>query len=191
MMGSDGKAECSVCMDAVNIGDEVTVLPCNHWFHEDCVGAWLKEHDTCPHCRAGIMPKESGADAPRSPGQVPRHTQNPLPHANLPNPSAPPGHSGINQRPPVPGAFTQPGMNQPYVLGGFQRYSEPQAFVQPRGPSTPQPSQQSQRRRSSARGNGNGNGNGNVGEGSSGSGQGSGVTGWFRNLRGGGSSGDR
>ena len=55
MMGSDGKAECSVCMDAVDIGDEVTILPCNHWFHGDCVGAWLKEHDTCPHCRAGIM----------------------------------------------------------------------------------------------------------------------------------------
>ncbi|SLM39222.1 Zinc finger, RING/FYVE/PHD-type [Lasallia pustulata] len=36
MMGSDGKAECSVCMDNVEIGDEVTVLPCNHWFHGPC-----------------------------------------------------------------------------------------------------------------------------------------------------------
>ena len=190
MMGSDGKAECSVCMDAVEIGDEVTVLPCNHWFHGDCVGAWLKEHDTCPHCRAGIMPKEGGADAPRSPGQAPRHTLNPFPDAHSPNPGTPPTHNGINQRPSVPGAFTQPGMNQPYVIGGFQRYPEPQAFVQPRAHVPPQPSQQVQRRRSSARENSNSSGN--AGEGSSRSSQGSGIVGWVnRNLRGGGSSGDR
>ncbi|KAL8824206.1 MAG: hypothetical protein Q9191_005225 [Dirinaria sp. TL-2023a] len=51
ILGPDGKAECSVCMDNVDLGDEVTVLPCTHWFHGECVGAWLKEHDTCPHCR--------------------------------------------------------------------------------------------------------------------------------------------
>lgn len=79
MMGSDGKAECSVCMDNVEIGDEVTVLPCTHWFHGECVGAWLKEHDTCPHCRQGIMPKEPDApDQPRSQGQAPRNSQVPL-----------------------------------------------------------------------------------------------------------------
>ena len=78
MMGSDGKAECSVCMDNVEIGDEVTVLPCNHWFHGACVGAWLNEHDTCPHCRQGITPKEGAAVAPRAPGQPPRNSQTPL-----------------------------------------------------------------------------------------------------------------
>ena len=189
MMGSDGKAECSVCMDAVDIGDEVTVLPCNHWFHGECVGAWLKEHDTCPHCRAGIMPKEVGAGPPQSPGPAPRRSQNSFPDANLPTSDVPQSHNGVNQRSPMPGAFTQPGMNQPYVPGGFRQYPEPQAFIQPRGHLSRQPSQQSQRRRSSARGNGNGSGN--LGEGSSSSGQGSGVTGWLRHLRGGGSNGDR
>lgn len=191
MMGSDGKAECSVCMDAVDIGDEVTILPCNHWFHGECVGAWLKEHDTCPHCRAGIMPKEGGADTPRSPSQAPRQIQNPFPDTNLPNSGTLQSHNSMNQRPPMPGTFAQPGMNQPYVIGGFPRYPEPQTFVQPRAQFPSQSSQQTQRRRSSARGNGNGNGSGNGGEGSSGSSQGSGVTGWFRTLRGGGSSGDR
>ena len=76
MMGSDGKAECSVCMDTVEIGDQVTVLPCCHWFHGECVGAWLKEHDTCPHCRQGIMPKDAqSGDQPRSPDQAPRNSQ--------------------------------------------------------------------------------------------------------------------
>ncbi|PGH06230.1 hypothetical protein AJ80_08199 [Polytolypa hystricis UAMH7299] len=62
LMGSDGKAECSICMDSVEIGYEVTVLPCTHWFHEACIGAWLREHDTCPHCRRGIMQDQQSRD---------------------------------------------------------------------------------------------------------------------------------
>jgi E3 ubiquitin-protein ligase RNF115/126 len=54
MLGDDGKGECSVCMDDVQLGDEVVSLPCSHWFHETCVGLWLSEHNTCPICRKGI-----------------------------------------------------------------------------------------------------------------------------------------
>lgn len=54
MLGAEGNAECSICMDDVVLNQEVTVLPCKHWFHGDCVTAWLKEHDTCPHCRNPI-----------------------------------------------------------------------------------------------------------------------------------------
>ncbi|KAJ5190581.1 uncharacterized protein N7498_009566 [Penicillium cinerascens] len=54
MLGSDGKAECSICMDAVELDTEVTVLPCTHWFHYTCIEAWLTQHNTCPHCRRGI-----------------------------------------------------------------------------------------------------------------------------------------
>ena len=93
MLGSDGKAECSVCMDNVDIGDEITMLPCKHWFHGECVGAWLKEHDTCPHCRQSITPKDG--DSPRTPEQTPRRLQNPW---NMP--PMPPG-SGSRQRPIV------------------------------------------------------------------------------------------
>ncbi|MCJ1313925.1 hypothetical protein MMC25_007605 [Agyrium rufum] len=74
MMGDNGKAECSVCMDGVELGDQVTMLPCKHWFHGDCVGAWLSEHDTCPHCRQSITPKEGSTNVPRSPGQAPMHS---------------------------------------------------------------------------------------------------------------------
>lgn len=60
MLGDEHKAECSICMDEVNIGEQVTVLPCKHWFHHPCVSAWLLEHDTCPHCRKGITKREEG-----------------------------------------------------------------------------------------------------------------------------------
>lgn len=66
MLGSEGRAECSICMEEVALGNEVTVLPCKHWFHGECVTAWLKEHDTCPHCRSAISSSESRPQAGES-----------------------------------------------------------------------------------------------------------------------------
>lgn len=54
MLDSEGKAECSICMDPVELGTEVTVLPCKHWFHYNCIEMWLNQHNTCPHCRRSI-----------------------------------------------------------------------------------------------------------------------------------------
>ena len=54
MLDSDGKAECSICMDAVQPGTEVTVLPCKHWFHYNCIEMWLNQHNTCPNCRRSV-----------------------------------------------------------------------------------------------------------------------------------------
>ncbi|KAI9706972.1 MAG: hypothetical protein M1820_004559 [Bogoriella megaspora] len=80
MLDDQGKAECSICMDEVTLDDTVRVLPCKHWFHPDCIEAWLKEHDTCPHCREGIMPKNpssSQSGGVRSPDEPPLHAQYP------------------------------------------------------------------------------------------------------------------
>lgn len=54
MLGSDGKAECAICKDTVELDTEVTILPCEHWFHFDCIEAWLSRHNTCPNCRRSI-----------------------------------------------------------------------------------------------------------------------------------------
>ncbi|KAF1361545.1 hypothetical protein EJ07DRAFT_45549, partial [Lizonia empirigonia] len=73
MLGPEHTAECSICMDEVNIGEEVTELPCKHWFHHPCVSAWLTEHDTCPHCRKSITPhpeRGANAQAPASDAQA-------------------------------------------------------------------------------------------------------------------------
>ena len=71
--GDSGTADCSICMDTVPTGGTVTVLPCSHWFHADCIHAWLGEHDTCPVCRKGIMPRDSTAESEgaRASGQAP------------------------------------------------------------------------------------------------------------------------
>ncbi|KAL4870080.1 hypothetical protein BDV12DRAFT_166558 [Aspergillus spectabilis] len=70
MLGTEGKAECSICMDSVKTGDEVTVLPCTHWFHPQCIEMWLNQHNTCPHCRRGIIqttPSEATATTATAP----------------------------------------------------------------------------------------------------------------------------
>ena len=167
MLGTDGRAECSVCMDNVELGDDVTLLPCQHWFHGECVGAWLKEHDTCPHCRQGIMPKEPSSNGevtiPQAPGQEPRNSLPPL----------------------SPGADSGP--------GGFHfRYQSGNGNRNGGGPTTmfrsqqdlPVPRPRTERRRSSAsRPSGGRNG----GEGSSGGGGiGGAIGGWVRNHLGGG-----
>lgn len=43
---------------------------CSHFFHIDCIDAWLKTHDSCPLCRLSLRqegPPEDRSDAVESP----------------------------------------------------------------------------------------------------------------------------
>ena len=62
MLGPDLKGECTICMDDLGVGEEVSVLPCKHWFHDKCVASWLRQHNTCPICRTSIT---DGAESRR------------------------------------------------------------------------------------------------------------------------------
>ena len=42
---------CGVCKDEFNIGEECLSMPCNHYFHGNCLLPWLKERNSCPICR--------------------------------------------------------------------------------------------------------------------------------------------
>ncbi|PIA19624.1 hypothetical protein COEREDRAFT_78942 [Coemansia reversa NRRL 1564] len=52
------KAECGICMDEYNPGEEVMTLPCKHFYHIECIDHWLKMNGTCPICRTRIDGKE-------------------------------------------------------------------------------------------------------------------------------------
>lgn len=52
--GDEGPTTCGICLDEKQVGDEVTVLPCGHFFDEECVGTWLKQNGTCPTCRSVV-----------------------------------------------------------------------------------------------------------------------------------------
>ncbi|KFY45911.1 hypothetical protein V495_02756 [Pseudogymnoascus sp. VKM F-4514 (FW-929)] len=77
MLGSEGKAECSVCMDDVVLDEEVVSLPCSHWFHEACVKAWLSEHNTCPICRTGVARDGTAVPAGTNPPTSPVNSGGP------------------------------------------------------------------------------------------------------------------
>ena len=45
---------CAICINEDNrvaLGDEVRVLPCNHWYHTGCFYSWLRIRRNCPMCR--------------------------------------------------------------------------------------------------------------------------------------------
>lgn len=59
----DGK-QCSICLEDYQLDEHVKTLPCNHEFHTDCAGHWLKIKGSCPLCRADIrtgLPKDDDA----------------------------------------------------------------------------------------------------------------------------------
>jgi hypothetical protein len=66
MVADSTKMECTICLNEVRLGDEVTVLPCQHWFQGECVGAWLKQHNTCPLCRAPIEKRDQNRTGNRN-----------------------------------------------------------------------------------------------------------------------------
>jgi len=42
---------CPICLEDENM---TIKLPCNHWFHKECILDWFKESDNCPLCRTNI-----------------------------------------------------------------------------------------------------------------------------------------
>ncbi|KAJ9137317.1 Ring finger domain-containing protein [Pleurostoma richardsiae] len=101
MLGTDLKSECTICIDDINLGDEVTVLPCKHWFHGECVVLWLKEHNTCPICRHPIEERNnrhrnsnSGVPQPQNPAAA----SEPQASTSSSQPSQPPQSNPYRRR---------------------------------------------------------------------------------------------
>ncbi|XP_054637765.1 E3 ubiquitin-protein ligase RNF115 isoform X1 [Dunckerocampus dactyliophorus] len=59
--------ECPVCKEDFEVGEAVRQLPCNHFFHSDCIVPWLEMHDTCPVCRKSLNGEDSSSQPPSQP----------------------------------------------------------------------------------------------------------------------------
>lgn len=44
--------DCPICLDKYQDSDELTQLPCQHYFHTECIRSW--KNSTCPLCRQPI-----------------------------------------------------------------------------------------------------------------------------------------
>ncbi|WOK92143.1 E3 ubiquitin-protein ligase [Canna indica] len=49
------KADCAVCLEDFEAGDDLVHLPCDHRFHWNCVLPWLESSPHCPCCRMTIF----------------------------------------------------------------------------------------------------------------------------------------
>lgn len=47
----EGSGNCSICLEELPMGLQVTRMPCSHVFHSDCIVEWLKRSGLCPLCR--------------------------------------------------------------------------------------------------------------------------------------------
>mmetsp|Transcript_23063 Transcript_23063/g.49111 ORF Transcript_23063/g.49111 Transcript_23063/m.49111 type:complete len:591 (-) Transcript_23063:1304-3076(-) len=47
----EDRKQCVICLEDFNIGDQRTILPCLHGFHQNCSRHWLKKNGTCPLCK--------------------------------------------------------------------------------------------------------------------------------------------
>lgn len=50
----NAKRECIICLDAFQLGDKRTLLPCTHDFHFKCINKWLETNNTCPVCKNNV-----------------------------------------------------------------------------------------------------------------------------------------
>lgn len=54
----EGQNECAICLMEFDDDQMVTPLSCDirHYFHYECIQAWMKEKTLCPLCKAEIKP---------------------------------------------------------------------------------------------------------------------------------------
>jgi len=51
----DKYSSCSICLEEFESGEKLLKLPCNHYFHPNCIKPWLTERQpTCPLCKANV-----------------------------------------------------------------------------------------------------------------------------------------
>jgi len=46
--------ECIICLNYININDEVALLKCGHVYHKQCIHNWFKKKEVCPLCNTKI-----------------------------------------------------------------------------------------------------------------------------------------
>ncbi|KAF7814306.1 E3 ubiquitin-protein ligase RING1-like [Senna tora] len=46
---------CSICLENFEEEEEVSRMPCQHIYHENCIVAWLKTSHMCPLCRFKML----------------------------------------------------------------------------------------------------------------------------------------
>lgn len=46
--------DCIICLLKFKLEESAKLLPCEHYYHEECIKNWLKKKNTCPYCRKEV-----------------------------------------------------------------------------------------------------------------------------------------
>jgi len=52
---TEGSQQCTVCLEAYDVGDMVTTLPCSHYYHNTCIIQWLQQVTVAAFCHSNIF----------------------------------------------------------------------------------------------------------------------------------------
>lgn len=63
-ISTEALAVCSICIDEYEEGDVVSVLPCKHEYHRECIEPWLQMHRNCPFCKQDVFTMHEEAKEP-------------------------------------------------------------------------------------------------------------------------------
>ncbi|KAF1329027.1 E3 ubiquitin-protein ligase, partial [Globisporangium splendens] len=68
---------CAICLEDFQVGSNVKVLPCQHFYHVECIDPWLERQSSCcPLCKQDAVSADAGAPPKRIFGfAIPRMEQ--------------------------------------------------------------------------------------------------------------------
>mmetsp|Transcript_11323 Transcript_11323/g.21594 ORF Transcript_11323/g.21594 Transcript_11323/m.21594 type:complete len:345 (+) Transcript_11323:126-1160(+) len=52
---------CSICLCEYEEGDQLTKLPCQHLYHQECIDSWTEHHTKCPLCNMDLESVSEGS----------------------------------------------------------------------------------------------------------------------------------
>lgn len=92
--------ECTVCTEKYRLQELCHLLPCKHFFHQDCIKPWLQLHNTCPVCRYELKTDNPDYEAKKKTTK-PTTTLTTTPPPPLTSPPLPSSPSDLIQTPPT------------------------------------------------------------------------------------------
>ena len=48
------ETECAICLDTIKRDQWVSLLPCGHLFHTQCIFTWFYIKQVCPYCETEV-----------------------------------------------------------------------------------------------------------------------------------------
>ncbi|GAB5591462.1 hypothetical protein Unana1_06362 [Umbelopsis nana] len=80
----DNNQDCSVCKEDFVISEDVLTLPCEHFFHRECIKQWLLVNGTCPICRYSLADSGHNNTNTESSNETETETNEPTTDSSIP-----------------------------------------------------------------------------------------------------------